>query len=121
LYRLSTTSNAEIRFRFYEIALADPSSDAAKQFANEAAKWVVGGDGTGVVKGRMKFCRPTFRAIAKVDKSLAVETFTPNRSAFHPIAAKLIEKVSAGCLMEEAFCFLITTDDCHLQDLGIAA
>lgn len=94
LYHLSTSSNAEIRFRFYEIALAESSSPTAKQFAEEAAKWVVGSDGTGVVKGRMKFCRPTFRAIANVNKTLAVETFTPNKGAFHPIAVKLIEKVS---------------------------
>ena len=68
----------------------------------EAAKWVVGSDDTGVVKGRMKFCRPTFRAIAKVDKALAIETYTPNKSAFHPIAAKLIEKVSS-LKLEEVF------------------
>ncbi|TEB26297.1 leukotriene-A4 hydrolase [Coprinellus micaceus] len=93
LYGLSTTGNAELRFRFYENALADPSSPSAKTFAEEAAKWVVGEDATAVVKGRMKFCRPTFRAIAKVDNDLAVKTYTPNKGSFHPIAAKLIEKV----------------------------
>ena len=93
LYGLSATGNAELRFRFYENALADPSTPSAKTFAEEAAKWVVGEDSTAVVKGRMKFCRPTFRAIAKVDKDLAVRTYTPNKGSFHPIAAKLIEKV----------------------------
>lgn len=57
------SSNAEIRLRFYEVALLDPLTLAAKRFASEAAKWVVGDDGTGVVKGRMKFCRPVFRLV----------------------------------------------------------
>ncbi|KAF6765906.1 peptidase family M1-domain-containing protein [Ephemerocybe angulata] len=88
VYKLSSTPNAEIRFRFYEIALADPSSPAAQTFADEAAKWVVGNDDTGIIKGRMKFCRPTFRGIAKVNKTLAIDTFKPNKSAFHPIAGQ---------------------------------
>jgi hypothetical protein len=63
LYHFSKSSNAEIRLRFYEVALIDPLTPAAKLFASEAAKWVVGEDGTGVVKGRMKFCRPIFRYV----------------------------------------------------------
>ncbi|TFK38633.1 peptidase family M1-domain-containing protein [Crucibulum laeve] len=92
LYRLSSSSNAEVRSRFYEIALGQPSSEVAKAFASEAAKWVIGDDESGVVKGRMKFCRPIFRAIGKVDKELALKTFSKSKTAFHPIARKLIEK-----------------------------
>jgi len=92
LYHLSPIPNAEIRLRFYMVALADPSSTAAKSFAPEAAKWVVGDDGTGVVKGRMKFCRPIFRAVYKVDQRLSVAVFSKSKDAFHPIARKLIEK-----------------------------
>jgi len=55
-------------------------------------RWVVGDDGTGVIKGRMKFCRPIFRLVNKVDKNLAVSVFTKAKDAFHPIARKLIEK-----------------------------
>ena len=94
LYRLSTIPNAEIRLRFYMVALVDPSSPAAKSFAPEAANWVVGDDDTGVVKGRMKFCRPIFRAVYKVDQRLSVAVFSKSKDAFHPIARKLIEKVS---------------------------
>jgi len=92
LYRLSSTSNAEIRTRFYGVALADPKSLAAKSFASDAARWVVGDDGTGVVKGRMKFCRPVFKAVHKVDPELSVAVFSKSKDAFHPIARKLIEK-----------------------------
>jgi leukotriene-A4 hydrolase len=92
LYSLAASSNAEIRTRFYAVALTDPKSLAAKSFAPEAAKWVVGDDGTGVVKGRMKFCRPVFKAVHKVDPELSVAVFSKSKSAFHPIARKLIEK-----------------------------
>ena len=95
LYSLAASSNAEIRTRFYAVALTDPKSLAAKSFAPEAAKWVVGDDGTGVVKGRMKFCRPVFKAVHKVDPELSVAVFSKSKSAFHPIARKLIEKVRA--------------------------
>jgi len=92
LYRFATTPNAEIRLRFYELALKDPTSRAAKDFAVEAASWVVGNDGTGVIKGRMKFCRPVLRAVCKVDRDLAVSVFGGKKDAFHPIARKMIEK-----------------------------
>jgi len=92
LYQFSTTPNAEIRMSFYELALRDHTSRIAKVFASEATNWVVGEDGTGVIKGRMKFCRPVFRAVYKVDGDLAVSAFRRKRDAFHPIARKLIEK-----------------------------
>lgn len=93
LYRLSKTTNAELRLRFYQVALKDPTSSGAKAFASEAINWVVGDDGTGIIKGRMKFCRPIFRAVSKVDKDLAVRVFVKAKDEFHPIARKLIEKV----------------------------
>ena len=93
LYKVADTSNAEIRFRFYELALRD-SSSAPEHLARDAARWVVGDDGSGVIKGRAKFCRPVFRSIAKIDKDLAVKYFEKHKAEFHPIARKLIEKVS---------------------------
>ncbi|KAJ3565633.1 hypothetical protein NP233_g7504 [Leucocoprinus birnbaumii] len=92
LYKLSTTPNAEIRLRFYGLALKDPASEAAKAFAVEGAKWVIGEDGTGLIKGRMKFCRPVFREVFQVDQDLARESFLKAKMSFHPIARKLIEK-----------------------------
>ncbi|KAI9437024.1 leukotriene-A4 hydrolase [Lactarius indigo] len=92
LYDVATSPNAEIRLRFYNIALKEPQSSAAVDFASHALKWVTGRDGTGVVKGRMKFCRPTFRAAGRVDSTLAKEYFVRSKEEFHPIARKLIEK-----------------------------
>lgn len=50
LYKFSSIANAEIRFRFYMLALGKAGSDAAKHFAAEAAKWASGLDGSGMVK-----------------------------------------------------------------------
>ena len=94
VYHLSTAANAEIRLRFYEVALQDPASEAARKHAPTALNWVVGDDGSGIVKGRMKFCRPVFGAAGKVDATHARETFKRHQTAFHPIAAKMIEKAS---------------------------
>ena len=94
VYSFDKTTNAEIRYPFYELALGDPSTPEAKEFALETVKWVVGDDGTGIVKGRMKFCRPLFRAVYRADPELAQTTFKKFRTAFHPIAVRLIEKVT---------------------------
>jgi len=93
LYRVSTTFNAEIRLRFYGLAFKDPSSAAAKKFALPAVKWVIGEDETGVIKGRMKFCRPVFRDVFKINQDLALRKFMDAKMSFHPIARRLIEKV----------------------------
>lgn len=95
LYDVATSANAEIRLRFYNVALEDPTSSAALDFTDQALKWVTGRDGTGVIKGRMKFCRPTFRAASRVNAALAKEYFARSKEEFHPIARKLIEKVRA--------------------------
>lgn len=93
VYTLTHTPNAELRLRFYQVALRDPASGAARAYASDAALWVVGADETGVVKGRMKFCRPVLRAVGSVDRGLAVGTYERYKEAFHPIARSLIEKV----------------------------
>jgi len=92
IYGFSMTNNAEIRLRFYQVALLDPGSDAARVYAQEAANWVVGNDETKVVKGRMKFCRPIFRDVCAANRLLAIETFEEHKNAFHPIARNLIAK-----------------------------
>ncbi|GJJ13844.1 hypothetical protein Clacol_008101 [Clathrus columnatus] len=102
VYSLNTSSNAEIRLRWYVVAL---SSDAGKDFVNDAANWLVN-DEKGL-KGRMKFCRPTFRAIYQIDKELAQKTFLDHASEFHPITANLVKKVGSivnqNCRRIEAF------------------
>ncbi|KAF8508488.1 hypothetical protein JB92DRAFT_2732664 [Gautieria morchelliformis] len=89
LYLFNMSTNCDLRLRWYSLAL---STDAASDFAPDAAAWLVDRE-TGL-KGRMKFCRPIFQAVHKVNPELAIETFTAHASEFHPIARRLIEIVS---------------------------
>ncbi|KZS90239.1 leukotriene-A4 hydrolase [Sistotremastrum niveocremeum HHB9708] len=90
VYGFRSTLNVELRFRYYELALASPAGPSIKE---EVAEWVVDEKfESGGVKGRMKFCRPTFRGLKKVDEGLAKKTFESSRERFHPIARRLIQK-----------------------------
>lgn len=42
--------------------------------------------------GRMKFVRPLYRGLVKVDRTLAVNTFEKNREFYHPICRGMVEK-----------------------------
>ena len=42
--------------------------------------------------GRMKFVRPLFRTLNKVDRDLALKTFETNRDFYHPICRQMVEK-----------------------------
>ncbi|PWN31448.1 uncharacterized protein FA14DRAFT_128098 [Meira miltonrushii] len=115
LYGFGKDKNTEIRFNFYVVALQDKQS----KYTQEAAAWVS-------KQGRMKYCRPLFRSLFKVDPTLARETFIKNKSFYHPIAAAMIEIVSTTCChvcFISAF-FLITSFYCifsFFQDLGLSS
>jgi leukotriene-A4 hydrolase len=80
LYALDKSDNAEIKLRFYKIALT-----AGPEYCDSAATWVE-------TKGRMKFCRPIFRLLNTQDHALAIKTFTAHADFYHPIARKMIAK-----------------------------
>ena len=42
--------------------------------------------------GRMKFVRPLFRNLNKVDRDLALKTFGGDRNFYHPICRQMVEK-----------------------------
>lgn len=42
--------------------------------------------------GRMKFVRPLYRGLVKVDRKLAEETFEKNKDFYHPICRGMVEK-----------------------------
>jgi leukotriene-A4 hydrolase len=100
VYSFNKSTNCDIRLRWYSLAL---SSAAGSDFASDAAAWLVDKE-TGL-KGRMKFCRPIFKAISKVDPKLAKETFTAHASEFHPIARRLIELVSTRLAYAQVIAF----------------
>lgn len=68
------------QLRWYALALK------ASLYKHQAAEWVK-------TAGRMKYCRPTYSAIAAVDRDLAIKTFVEFGVTFlHPIAKRLIAK-----------------------------
>ncbi|KAI9567862.1 hypothetical protein HD554DRAFT_2205270 [Boletus coccyginus] len=91
LYRFSQITNSEIRMPFYLVALKEPTSPVARLYVRQVLDWVTGKD-TGIIQGRMKFCRPLFRAANKVDRKKTVAAYCGARTLFHPIARMLIEQ-----------------------------
>ncbi|KAK2034565.1 leukotriene A-4 hydrolase/aminopeptidase [Colletotrichum zoysiae] len=80
-YDLVSSRNAELKTAYYKIALAAEDT-SAYQGAAELLGHV----------GRMKFVRPMFRSLNKVDRELALKTFKKNRDFYHPICRGMVEK-----------------------------
>ncbi|EHA52461.1 leukotriene A-4 hydrolase [Pyricularia oryzae 70-15] len=80
-YDLIETKNVELKTAYYLIALRAQDSTAYQGVA----------DLLGQV-GRMKFVRPLFRALNKVDRPLALTTFEKNKDFYHPICRAMAEK-----------------------------
>ena len=43
--------------------------------------------------GRMKFVRPLYKGLIKVDRGLAEKTFEQNKDFYHPICRAMVEKI----------------------------
>jgi len=76
--KLDSSKNAEIKFRWLMLALL---GGERKKEAAEMASSV----------GRMKFARPLYRALMKVDLDFAVKTFLENEDFYHPICRKMVK------------------------------
>jgi leukotriene-A4 hydrolase len=80
-YGFLDSQNVELKSAYYHIALR----------AKDKATFTGVADLLGQV-GRMKFVRPLFRSLNKVDRPLALETFDKNRDFYHPICRQMVEK-----------------------------
>lgn len=80
-YNLLASKNAELKSAYYEIALQ----------AKDETSYAGVVDLLGRV-GRMKFVRPLFRSLNKVNRELALKTFEENREFYHPICRMMVEK-----------------------------
>lgn len=81
VYGLSESKNAELKAAYYHIAMRSKDASAYQGVA----------DLLGEV-GRMKFVRPLYRGLNKVDRELALKTFEKNREFYHPICRQMVEK-----------------------------
>ncbi|RKP04684.1 hypothetical protein THASP1DRAFT_33517 [Thamnocephalis sphaerospora] len=81
LYSLTEVRNAEIRFGWQMLCL----KAAYKPIYAHVAQFVT-------EQGRMKYVRPLYRELSKVDMAFACKVFLANRENYHPIAMRMIEK-----------------------------
>ena len=81
VYGLTESQNVELKAAYYPIALRSKDTASYQDVA----------DLLGSV-GRMKFVRPLYRALNKVDRALALKTFEKYRDFYHPICRGMVEK-----------------------------
>ncbi|KAK4451909.1 hypothetical protein QBC34DRAFT_294414 [Podospora aff. communis PSN243] len=80
-YGLLETKNAELKTVYYQIAMQAKDTSSYQGVADLLGEL-----------GRMKFVRPLFKSLNKVDRELALKTFEKNRSFYHPICRQMVEK-----------------------------
>lgn len=80
-YALINTRNVELSSRYFSVGLSAKDESVYQHTA----------DLLGTV-GRMKFVRPLYRGLVKVDRALAEKTFEQNRDFYHPICRAQVEK-----------------------------
>ncbi|KAL2170927.1 hypothetical protein VTG60DRAFT_4189 [Thermothelomyces hinnuleus] len=81
IYGLADSKNAELKSAYYQIAMKAKDTSSYPGVAELLGN-----------VGRMKFVRPLFRSLNKVDRDLALKTFEKNRDFYHPICRQLVEK-----------------------------
>ncbi|CAI4215293.1 unnamed protein product [Parascedosporium putredinis] len=80
-YDFLASQNVELKAAYYHIAMA----------ARDSTCYTGVSELLGHV-GRMKFVRPLFRGLNKVDRELALQTFEKNKDFYHPICRAMVEK-----------------------------
>ncbi|CAK7267285.1 Leucyl aminopeptidase yscIV [Sporothrix epigloea] len=80
-YGMLDTQNVEVKSAYYAVSLR----------ARDTATYQGTVDLLATV-GRMKFVRPLYRALFKVDPALARRTFEKNRDFYHPICRSMVGK-----------------------------
>ncbi|EHL01211.1 Metalloproteases (zincins), catalytic [Glarea lozoyensis ATCC 20868] len=80
-YSLTNTRNVELSSRYFGIGLTSKDESVYQPTAELLGK-----------VGRMKFVRPLYRKLEKVDRELAVATFEKNKDFYHPICRAQVEK-----------------------------
>jgi len=81
VYGFVDRENVEVANLFLQVGLKAQDESAIEPTTSLLAKI-----------GRMKFVRPLYRALEKVNRSVAVETFEKNKDFYHPICRVMVEK-----------------------------
>ncbi|KAL5364578.1 peptidase family M1-domain-containing protein [Aspergillus floccosus] len=81
IYGLAKSANIEVANLYFQVGLK----------AGDESVFVPTADLLGKI-GRMKFVRPLYRNLQKVNRPLAIETFEKNKDFYHPICRAMVEK-----------------------------
>lgn len=80
-YSFTKSQNVEVLSRYLTVGLMAKSDEVLQPTAELLGK-----------VGRMKFVRPLYKRLNKVDRDLAVKTFEKNKDFYHPICRSMVEK-----------------------------
>ncbi|TYZ62589.1 hypothetical protein PybrP1_013026 [[Pythium] brassicae (nom. inval.)] len=81
-HHLTTTQNAELRFRWYTLALRAGDARALRKVAGFLRE-----------QGRLKFVRPLFRDLCKAaGPAHAAKVFAQSRRVYHPLAVERVQR-----------------------------
>lgn len=81
VYDFLKSKNVEIKSAYFAIALRSKVTSTYSLVAEVLGE-----------VGRMKFVRPLFRSLNKVDRELALKTYEKNRDFYHPICRAMVAK-----------------------------
>lgn len=81
VYKFVLSQNIEVKAAYFELSLK----------SNVVSTYALVAELLGQV-GRMKFVRPLFKALNKVDRELALSTFEKNKDFYHPICKAMVAK-----------------------------
>ncbi|KAB8215419.1 peptidase family M1-domain-containing protein [Aspergillus novoparasiticus] len=81
VYSLAKSENIEVSNLYFQVGLRAGDDTVYKPTAELLGKI-----------GRMKFVRPLYRNLQKVNRPLAIETFEKNKDFYHPICRAMVEK-----------------------------
>lgn len=85
VYSLLETRNVELSSRYYQIAMASRDMSILPHVSDLLGK-----------VGRMKFVRPLYTGLVRLDPELAAETFEKYKDFYHPICRGMAKKVVFG-------------------------
>lgn len=80
-YNLMESRNVELSSRYFRLGLRAKDTSVYKPTAKLLGE-----------VGRMKFVRPLYQELVKVDRELALKTFEENKDFYHPICRGLVQK-----------------------------
>lgn len=81
VYEFLKSKNVELKSAYFAIALRSKVTSTYPLVAELLGQ-----------VGRMKFVRPLFRSLNKVDRELALQTYEKNKEFYHPICRAMAAK-----------------------------